>query len=703
MGVVILMRQILKGGTDRFFSRRAVATSIAMCAAIGGALISRDAPAGQVPRSGSQSGLDVVALDRSTDPCTDFYQFACGGWIAAHPIPDDLPGIGRGWEMRQRTFDVLLRILTTSTNDPDRQKATRYYAACVNETAIETAGLAAIAPLMGRIAGLRSRVELPALLAHLHSFAIIPEIPARQPAYSALFEFRSQHDDANQIASLNPSGIALPARELYLASTAQVSALRDTFAAHVRQVLSMLGASPEAAASGARAVLEIETALATASPDNVQQRVPDPRRLSRAQLDTLMPRFDWSAYLTAASAPAIETIDVQSLPFARAVDRLLSETPIASLKAYLQWQVAHASVMMMPARFRQADFEFFKRALRGQRQLEPRVDVCVTETDDRLAGIVGKAFVEETFGDKSRAEMLALVAQLTAAMRETIDVASWMSDATRQAAKAKLTSLAAKIGYPDRWQDHSKLEVRSDDPLGNFQRVLAFERANDLRNIGRPPDPRDWPRLSAAKAEAGYRPERNEIIFPAGFLQLPFYNPTRDAAVNFGAIGAVIGHEITHAFDDIGRKLDDRGNWRDWWTPVDEAAFEERAACMVDQYSRYEIGGVGNLNGRLTLGENIADNGGVRLALLAYLASQSAESAPVLDGFTPTQRVFLGWAQAWCQNVRPEAERLSAGSDPHAPGRYRVNGPLSNMAEFQRAFSCRSGVPMVRPSSCRVW
>ena len=693
------MLRLVKNRTDRF----AVAASIAVVVAIGIALIAREAPASQAAGPMSQSGLDIAGLDRSVDPCSDFYQFACGRWIAAHPIPDDLPGIGRGREMRQRTSTVLLRILMSSSNDPDRQKASRYYAACLNEPAIETAGLAPIRPLMARIAALRSREELPPLLAHLHSVASIPEIPARQPTYNALFAFRSQHEEPNHVAALNPSGMALPARDLYLAAGPQVSAVRDGFVAHVQRILTMLGAAPEAAASGALAVLEIETALAAASPDSVQQRGPDSRRLSREQFDTLMPRFDWRAYLTAASAPAIETIDVQSLPFARAVDRVLAEAPIASLQAYLQWQVAHASVVMMPARFRQADFEFFKGALRGQQQLESRQELCVAETDDRLGGIVGKAFVEETFGEKSKAEILALVSQLSAVMRQTIDATTWMSDSTKQAAKAKLGSLVARIGYPDRWEDYSKLEVRIDDALGNFQRVLAFERANDLQKIGRPPNARDWPRLSAAKAEAGYRPERNEIIFPAGFLQLPFYSPTRDAAVNFGALGAVIGHEITHAFDDIGRNLDDRGNWRDWWTPVDEAAFEERAACMVDQYSRYEIGDGGNLNGRLTLGENIADNGGVRLALLAYLASQSAESAPVRDGFTPTQRVFLGWAQAWCQNVRPEAERLSAGSDPHAPGRYRVNGPLSNMAEFQRAFSCRSGVPMVRPSSCRVW
>ena len=696
------MLRILRNGTDRL-SYQVLGAGMAISAVVSVAVIAREAPASQAQGSVTQSGVDLAALNRGVDPCTDFYQFACGRWMATHPIPDHLAGIGRGREMRQRTFDVLLRIFTTPSADPDRQKASRYYAACLDEAAIEKVSLASLAPLMARVAALRSREELPALLAHLHSVAFIPEVPTRRPTHRALFDFRSQHEEPNNVAALNASGTALPDRALYLAAGSQVSAVRDGFRSHVAQVLTLLGATPEAAASGALAVLEIETALAAASPDSVQQRASASRRLSRAQLDALMPSFNWRTYFAAASAPEIATIDVQSLAFARALDRLVADAPIASLKAYLQWQVVHASMTMLPARFRLADFEFFKGMLTGQQQLEPRPEVCVAETDDQLGGLVGKAFVQETFGATSKAEVLRLVTQLKTAMRETIDATTWMSDRTKQAAKAKLASLVARVGYPDRWEDYSRLEIRSDDALGNFQRVLAFERANDLQNIGRPPNASEWPRLSAAKAEAGYRPERNEIIFPAGFLQLPFYSPTRDAAVNFGAIGAVIGHEITHAFDDVGRKLDDRGNWRDWWAPGDEAAYEQRAACLVDQYSQYDVGSGVNLNGRLTLGENIADHGGVRLALLAYLGNLAADSAPVLDGFTPTQRVFLGWAQGWCQNVRPEAERVTAATDPHAPGRYRVNGPLSNNPEFQRAFSCGPDRPMVRQTICRIW
>jgi predicted metalloendopeptidase len=665
-------------------------------------LVDRQAVAGQRSPAPSQSGLELDSIDRTVDPCVDFYQFACGGWIAAHPVPPDLAGIGRGREMRARTFAVLQRILTTSSRDPERQKATSYYHACMDEAAIEAKGLAQIDAVIARLAGLRTREELPALLAHLHSIAFHPAIPGRQVAYGALFEFRSQHDAPHQIAAMSQSGMALPFRELYLSMDPRSSLLREAFAAHVRQMLAMLGASPEAATSGSRAVLEIETALATASADSVQQRAPDTRRMSRSELQAMMPHFNWSAYLAVASA-STTSIDVSTPSFAKAVDTIVAEMPISSLKSYFQWQVAHASVLMMPMRFRQADFDFFKRTLRGQQQLEPRSELCVAETDDRLGDILGKAFVQETFGPKSKADMLTLVAELRTAMSDNIDTASWMSDATKRAAKVKLASMVERIGYPDRWQNYSTIDIRKDEALGNLQRTLAFERAMDLQKIGRPPDPDEWPRLSAARSEAGYQPERNGMIFPAGFLQPPFYSATRDAAVNYGGIGAVIGHEITHAFDDIGRRLDDRGNWRDWWTAADASAFQERAACMVDQYSQYAVGSGVNISGRLTLGENIADNGGVRLALLAYLAGPGAESPPILDGFTPVQRVFLGWAQAWCQNVRPEAERLSVATDAHAPSRYRVNGPLSNMAEFRSAFSCASGAPMVRPRICRVW
>lgn len=605
--------------------------------------------------------------------------------------------------MRERTFAVLRRILAMPGGDPERQKASDYYAACMDETSIEAKGVAALQPVLSRIAALNSRDQLPVLLAYLHGVAFQPDIPLRQPGYGALFEFRSQHGVPRQTASVNQGGMSLPDRALYLSTDERSVLLRERFKDHVRTTLAMLGASSNEASAGASAVLAIETALAAASVGVEEQRARDKHLMSLAELQAMMPHFSWDAYLTAVSAPTISPIDVSAPAFAKAIDTLVAETPISDLKYYLRWQVAHASVLMMPARFRQADFDFFKRTLRGQQQLEPRSQLCVTETDDRLGDVLGKAFVEETFGLRARNDMVQMVSAIKAAMSDEIDSASWMSVETKRAAKGKLAAIVGQIGYPNRWRNYSPLEIKKDDALGNLQRALAFERAADLEKIGRPIDPDQWPpRLTPSRAETVNRPERNEIIFPAGFLQPPFYSVTRDAAVNYGGIGAVVGHEVTHGFDDVGRRLDGQGNWRNWWTAADAKAFEERAACMVDQYSQYAVADGTKVNGRLTLGENIADSGGLRLALAAYLAGPGAD-AGIVDGFAPTQRFFLSWAQAWCVNIRPEAERLQIAIDPHSPNRYRVNGPLSNMPEFSRAFSCKPDAPMVRQTACRVW
>lgn len=625
--------------------------------------------------------------------------------MAQHPVPPNLAGIGRGREIRERTFAVLLRILTNPGRDRERQKASDYYAACMNEASIEVEGIAALRPVLSRIDALNTANELPALIALLHRVAFQPAIPLRQPSYAALFDFRSQGVVNQQVASLNQGGMALPDRDLYLSTDERSRLLRDRFRDHLRQVFAMLGAPPDEATAGARAVIAIETALAAPSADVVEQRALDSHRMSLAQLQALTPHFDWTTYLTAASAPTITIVNVTaSAAFLRVFDAIVAEAPISDLKRYLQWQVVHASVLMLPSRFRQADFEFFKQTLKGQQQLDPRSELCIAETDDRLGDVLGKAFVEQTFGPVSKTNMLTMVRAIKSAMTEEINRASWMSGETKKAAQAKLDTIVERIGYPNRWRVHSTLRITKDDALGNLQRALAFERATDLEKIGRQVDPEEWPpRLTPARGESGYRPERNEVIFPAGFLQPPFYEVTRDAAVNYGAIGAVIGHEVVHGFDDVGRRLDGQGKWRDWWTGADSQAFQERASCVVDQYSEYTVADGAKVNGRLTLGENIADNGGVRLALTAYLAGPGAASPPILDGFTPEQRLFLGWAQVWCVNIRPEAERLQTTTDPHAPNRYRVNGPLSNMPEFQKAFSCKPDAPMVRPNACRVW
>jgi endothelin-converting enzyme/putative endopeptidase len=419
-------------------------------------------------------------------------------------------------------------------------------------------------------------------------------------------------------------------------------------------------------------------------------------------LQAMTPNFSWRKYAAAAEAPRFQVLNVTSPDYVKAVDRVIATTSTADVKTYLRWHLIHDSADMLPKAFADADFDFFSRTLAGQREQPPRWRRCVTETDQQLGEALGKAFVEETFGAQAKADTLRMVQDIKAAMQQDIDAAPWMSGETKKAAMAKLSKVVDRIGYPDAWRDYSSIRVTTDDALGNRQRAQAFDRARTLARIGQPVDRGEW-RMTPPTVNAYYSPDRNNINFPAGILQPPFYRAGRDAAVNYGGAGAVIGHELTHGFDDQGRKFDGDGNLRDWWTAADGKAYEERAACVADQYSGYTVAGDTHVNGRLTLGENTADNGGIRLALMAYLAGPGARLKEKIDGFTPEQRVFLGWAQVWCTNSTPESERLNAATNPHASARYRVNGPLSNMPEFASAFKCKAGAPMVRPSACRVW
>ena len=648
----------------------------------------------------SKSGLELESIDRSADACVDFYEFACGGWIKQHPLSPDLTISSRSHEMRERTFAVLSRILATPGNDPERKKASDYYASCMDEPAIDVRGIAALQPVLSRIDRLNARDEIPALLAFLHSVAGQPEIAQRQPAYSALFDFSSEHDVPRQIASINTSGTSLPFYQLYLLRDQRSTSFRALFAEHVRQVFTMLGISPDEAAAGARAVLGIETLLAS---EAANIGLADARSMSLVDVQTMTPHFSWKAYLSAVSAPSISTIKVAQPAFLRAVDSIVADVPITDLKRYLKWQVVHGSMLMLPSGFRQTDFDFFRRALRGELVLEPRSRLCMIETDNRFGDVLGKAFVEETFPLQSKNDVMMMSRAIRTAMAMEIDTASWISTETKTVAKAKLAAIVERIGYPNRWRNYSSLEIRKNDALGNFQRALIFNRMGDLQKIGREVDPDEWPGVTPSSDVSGYRVDLNEIFFPAGFLQPPFYSAGRDAAVNYGAIGSVIGHEITHGFDDDGRRFDSHGNSSNWWTDADANAFQQRAECLVDQYSQYGVAGGAKVNGKQTLGENIADNGGIRLALMAYLAGPGAQSPLTLDGFTPVQRVFLGWAQSSCEHVTPEAESQRSPTSSHAPNRYRVNGTLSNMPEFQAAFSCKADTPMVRKNVCRVW
>ena len=415
------------------------------------------------------------------------------------------------------------------------------------------------------------------------------------------------------------------------------------------------------------------------------------------------PRFDWKKYSGATAAPKFQILNVGNPDFFKALNAMIDVNNIDEIRAYLRWHVLNAAAQYLPKAFADADFEFFSKTLNGQPQQEPRWRRCVTETDRRIGEALGKAFVEETFTPQAKNDTIKMVEDIKNAMRQDIDSLPWMSGETKKAAMAKLEKVEDRIGYPDTWRDYGGLRIDKDDALGNVQRAIAFDRVRNLKKIGEEVDRKEWD-MTPPTVNAYYRPDRNTINFPAGILQPPFYRSNRDAAVNYGAAGAVIGHELTHGFDDQGRKFDPEGNLRDWWTGADAKAFEDRAACVADQYSGYTVAGDNTrINGRLTLGENTADNGGLRLALSAYLNGPGARNKDKVDGFTPEQRVFLGWAQVWCENARPEAERMKAQTNPHSSNKYRVNGPLSNMPEFAKAFQCKANAPMIRQNACRVW
>jgi endothelin-converting enzyme/putative endopeptidase len=671
------------------------------------------------------SGVDRASRDPKADACTDFYQFACGDWLAANPVSADRPRRGRFQEVLDRNFTILRRILeepapreregpaggvvASPDGNGDLRKARDYYAACMDEAAITAAGTATLAFELAPINALDRRDALPELIAHLQ--AIIGETPpsgsTRRAGYYVFFRLGSRPkfgDATMEEAALVPDGMALPSRDYYLKTDDRSKALRNEYRRHIAQMLTLSGIAPADAASGASAVLTMETTLAKATLDVAERR--DPRPLSHpltiSDLQSLT--SDWPRYLTASGAPAFASLNVNEPAFMRAVNTIIGTASLPDLKMYLRWHAVHGAATRLPGAFSAATFDFFNRRLTGQEQRPPRWRECVADTDQQLGEAVGQAFVEEAFGARGKDEMLKMVRRIKDAMKREIEEAPWMSKETKAAAQGKLAAVIDRIGYPETWRDYRAVRISRTDALGNLQRALAFHNARRLAKIGRRVDRGEW-NMSPATVNAYYNPSANNINFPAGILQPPFYQPGGDAATNYGAIGAVIGHELTHGFDDQGRKYDALGNLRDWWTEADGKAFQRRTGCLADQYSRYVVAGDTHINGTLTLGENTADNGGLRLALAAYLAGpgESPDAAPAVDGFTADQRFFLGWGQQWCESSRPEAERQKAAANSHSANQYRVNGVVSNMPEFRKAFSCKADAPMVRQNVCRVW
>jgi len=650
------------------------------------------------PAPSSSSGLQLDALDKTADACTDFYQFACGGWIAKNPVPSDRASWGRFEELQERNNETLHRILETAAagRDPESKRIGDYYASCMDETAIDARGAAPLDPLLKKIAAVTSVADLAPLVAELHTVGV-----------NVFFQFGSQADfkDASvEMAIADQGGLGLPDRDYYFKDDAKSADLRTQYLDHLARMSALLGAADNQAKASAQQIMNIETALAKNALDAVSRRDPNKvyHKMSNAELQALTPQFPWNRYFTGIGSPPVYALNVAEPDFIKGFGQLLATTPLDQLKAYLRWQVAHASAAVLAKPFVDENFRFFGTALTGAKELRPRWKRCVQYTDSDLGEALGQAFVKEAFGPQAKADTLKMVHELESALENDINGLAWMTPATKKEALVKLHAIADKIGYPDRWRDYSALSIVRGDALGNSQRSNAFEFHRQMAKIGKPVDKTLW-LMTPPTVNAYYNPLENNINFPAGILQPPFYSAKADAAINFGGSGAVIGHELTHGFDDQGRQFDARGNLKDWWTPADAKSFEDRAQCLVDEYSGFTAIDDVKLNGKLTLGENTADNGGLRIALMAYLARTANQPPQTLDGFTPEQRVFLGWGQVWCENVRPERARMLAQINPHSPGHDRVNGVVSNMPEFQKAFACKADAPMVRKNQCRVW
>ena len=649
----------------------------------------------------SLPGFSIANMDKSADPCVDFYQYACGGWMAKNPIPADQSRWGIGDQLTEHNRAVLQGILEKVAVDkpnrtPVEQKIGDFYASCMDEQSIEKLGTRPLKAELDRINAITAKSGILGELVRMHLIGA--------PAF---FNFYSSPDAKNSMVMLGQAdqgGLGLPDRDYYLKDDAKSVELRKQYLAHVSKMLELLGEPSDKAASDAAAIMRIETGLAKGSMDRVSRRDPNQtyHKLTVHELVSLNPGIDWPKYFDGMGAPAMADLNVVVPNFFRTLESVIVQTSLDDIKTYLRWHLLHAEASLLPKAFVDEDFHFFRQILTGAKEIQPRWKRCVAAVDSDLGFALGKKYVEETFGPEGKARTLKMVQEIEKALQQDIGALTWMTPATKEQALIKLRAVANKIGYPDKWRDYSSVKITRGDAMGNDERATEFEVHRILNRIGKPVDRSEW-LMTPPTVNAYYNPTENNINFPAGILQPPFYDNRLDDAVNYGGVGAVVGHELTHGFDDSGRKFDLQGNVRDWWTAEDAKEFEKRAECFINEYSSFTPVDNVHLNGKLTLGENTADNGGLRLAFMALMDSLKGKPKPKIDGFTPEQRFFLGWGQVWCQNITPEAARLRAQIDPHSPGHDRVNGVVSNMPEFRQAYACKAGQPMVREPACRVW
>jgi putative endopeptidase len=647
--------------------------------------------------------LRLADLDTTTRACTDFYQYASGGWLKANPVPAAFSTWGPFQELREKNFLVLKDVLESAaknartTKDPDTRKLGMFYASCMDSAGAESAGAKPLSAELARIAAISNRSQLNAAIAHFQSAGISP-----------VFSFGSEQDpksSSSVIVGANQGGLGLPNRDYYTKADDRSEKIRNAYVAHIAKTFELLGNSGDDAKSKATKVMALENTLALASRTPVQLRDPvaNYNPTSVAQLNEMMPAFDWNAFMSAVGVHGVTTIDVGQPDYFKAVNEALTKIPLDDWKAYLSWRLASRASPYLSSAFVNEDFAFSSQ-LTGARQMQPRWRRCLTTADNVLGDALGKEYVKVAFTPEAKKKALEMIDNLRAVMRERITKADWMSDATRQQALTKLASFNRKIGYPDVWRDYSDLEV-VEGPWGtNYLNSRAFSVRRDIAKVGKPVDRNEW-FMTPPTVNAYYSPQLNEVAFPAGRLQPPFFHPSYDEGANYGGIGGTIGHEMSHGFDDEGRQFDAKGNLTDWWTAEDAKNYTERAKVVEDQYNAYTVLDSLHVNGKLTLGENLADVVGVSVGYDALERALQGKPKTLIDGFTPEQRFFLAYAQARRQNSRDEALRLQIATDPHSPGQFRVNGPLSNMPEFAKAFGCKEGDPMVRSQDmrARIW
>ena len=656
------------------------------------------APLEKMPYSPS---LDVTSLDRSTDPCVDFYKFSCGGWMAKNPIPADQSGWSVYAKLGNANEQFLWGILADDAKAEHRtavqQKVGDYFESCMDTAAIDAAGLKPLQAQLGRLNALQTREQL---------MAALPPLDRDTPGdyFYRISTEQDEVDASKVIVGVSAGGLGLPDRDYYLKSDEKSVKLREQYQAYVARLFVSVGEPADAAASDSAAVLGVETKLAGAQLTRVDLR--DPHKIYHltpvSGLAGMTPAVAWTQVLAGHGAGGVSTLNVAQPAYMKEVQTELATEPVPALKAYLRFHLLSATANYLATPFREASFDFYGKTLRGIDQEPPRWKTCVRAVDTNLGEALGQEFVARTFTADMKARTELMTGQIEQEMGREIEGLDWMSPATKAEAVRKLHAIRNKVGYPARWRDYTALVVKRDDYFGDEMRAFQFEQARQWAKLGKPVDLNEWG-MTPPTVNAYFNPQMNDINFPAGVLQPPLYDPSLDDAPNYGNTGATIGHELTHAFDDEGRQFDAKGNLRDWWTPEDAKGFEDRINCVRQQYASYVVVDDVHINSKLTSGEDVADLGGTLLAYLAWQMQEQGKTLESKNGFTPDQRFFVGMAQWACENNRPEAQRVQAITDPHSPGFARINGVVSNMPQFAKAFGCKAGQPMVHVPTCRVW